>query len=181
VQRVWVRMGWSLCVRCREGEEPFANGEDVDEGTLWAATATVTEHMRRVSPYDTAICSRQLTVVAKAAVESKPATILPDVNELRADTPTFVYVVWLTADGWNRPWSGRSAQTHVAYTWGGGDANPTRGDPVQTARAAAAAQAQQRFYTFRLGACTALPGEMEGERSRAGGVEGWARGRGGRV
>lgn len=40
---------------------------------------------------------------------------------------------------------------------------------MRTARAAAAAQAQQRFYTFRLGACTALPGEMEGERSR--GVE----------
>jgi len=101
--------------RRREGEEPFANGEDVDEGTLWAATVAVTERMRRVSPYDTTISSRQLTVVAKAAVESKPATSLPDVNELRADTPTFVYVVWLTADGWNRPWAGRAAQTVVEY------------------------------------------------------------------
>jgi hypothetical protein len=165
-------------VRRREGEEPFANGEDVDEVALWEATVAVTERMRRVSPYDTAISSRQLTVVAKAAVESKPATSLPDVNELRVDAPVFVYVVWLTADGWNRPWAGRAAQTHVAYTWGGGDANPTRGDPVRTARAAAVAQAQQRFYTFRLGVCTGLPGEIPREGERSGdGVGGRSRGR----
>jgi hypothetical protein len=152
-----------VCNPDREGDEPFANGEDIDAAVLWSATVSVTESMRRVSPYHMDIASRHLVVVSKTALEGRPAESLPDINELRTDTPTFVYLIWLTASGWNRPWSGDAWQTHVEYTWGGGRSNPARNDPAAAALAATEAMAQVRFFSFRLGACTTFPGHLEGE------------------